>query len=283
MDAPDRGFALLVVAITLAVLSLIFAAALGTARQHLSYASAAGDRVRLGAAIDGAVATVEYDLATAGNTPPAILKAPQILRIGDVVVRIAARPETAKLDLNEAPLPALNRLFVNAGISAHDAKDLADAIGKRRKDRDARKQSRDDLLFQAVSEIGGLKGVDRDLVDCVMPDLTVFSGAPLVDAEYASPHVRTALGLGAKPDTQPRISSLSGNVVTAGEPLELTATATDSLSHSVLSRMVVIRLTGNSDRPVWTLAETSPAPTEEASQAACTREAVRRGAKSSAG
>jgi type II secretory pathway component PulK len=274
----DRGFALLIVAIALAALSLIFAAALGTTRQHLSAAEAHLTRVRLSAALDGAITAAGYDLVTAREIEPAILVAPQEIAIGEDTVTVSARPEASKLDLNAANPDLLFRYLVASGIDEPRSKRIVEAILERRKDADpdyARKHDKDRAEpFESVFEIAALDSVDDDIAECIAPDLTVFTGLTGVDLDNASARVRVAAGAGtsgppASPEA-PRVAT-AGRAITAGEIFEVTARVRDEATDQNQSRQTIIRVTGNLRSPVWTLAITSPAPDEKPAQAACDR------------
>lgn len=277
MSTSDRGFALLIVAIALATLSLIFAAALGTTHQHLVATTAHLARVRLAAADDGAVTTVAYELATAREIEPTVLTAPQTLDIGGVPVTVRARPEAAKLDLNAASPDLLYRYFLASGLDKTLARHLVEAILARRKDADPAYAKAHDKErgppFEAVSELFAMKDVTDDVAQCIEPDLTVFTGLVSVDTDDASDRVREAAGLEAKAPSPRRGASAAtaGRAVAAGEIFEVTARAHDDETGQTQSRQVVMRVTGNGRTPIWILGVTSPAPDPEKAQAACDR------------
>jgi general secretion pathway protein K len=276
MPRSERGFALLIVVIALAALSLIFAAAIATTRQHLSDTTMSLARVRLSAAVDGALTTVAYELATAREIPPRALGAPQIVAIGGVPVEVSLRPEAAKLDLNTAAPSLLYRYFLVSGLSQQSAQQLVGAILERRQKSDAAYAKAHDIKpgvpFDAVSEIFAIQGVTDDIGACTGPDLTVFTGLAGVDPALASPRVREADGLTAHADATPPAGAVaSGRAVVAGEIFEVTARARDDANGVRLSRQTVLRVTGDARTPIWTLAVTTPAPDPKAAQAACDR------------
>jgi Tfp pilus assembly protein PilX len=277
-NARDRGFALLIVAIALATLSLIFAAALATARQQLAISTSNVQRLQTVAAADGAIATAERDLAAAGVKPPAILSTPQSFTIGDIDVVVSVRRESSKLDLNMTSLDVLRRYFFAAGVSDDAAKQLLAAIGARRKAAEAsgtrrRYENHDDQRFQTVSELGDIRGGDGDLLNCVTTDLTVFTAAPLATPEQASPRVRAALGVIADTDIQSPAAApvASGQAIVSGEIFEITADAKARDATSRVLKQVIVRITGNPAHPVWTLAENTPAIDPKTAQDACDR------------
>jgi type II secretory pathway component PulK len=274
----EHGFALLIVAIAVLTLSLIFAAALDAARQRLAATTTELERVKLLAAADGAIATAEHDLAAARTISPPELAAPLSIAIGDTKVELSVRPEGSKLDLNAAAPKALLRYFILAGLDANAARELVDEIMARRKKAAvsvtaSRYENGAAYLFQTVSELGNLKGAQLDLLDCVGPDLTVFTGTSLIDAAHASQRVRTAMGL--SPDATPPASMgaavTGGRSIVAGEVFEVTARAKDAASGQVVARQAIIRITGNPKKPVWVLAQTAFAPDGQYTDAACDR------------
>ncbi len=277
MRIGDRGFALLIVVIALATLSLIFAAALSTTHQHLEATMAHLARVRLAAAVDGAVTTAAYDLATAREIEPTVLTAPQTLDIGGIAVTVRARPEAAKLDLNSASPDLLYRYLVVSGLDRNLAQHLVESILARRKDADLAVAKAHDRErgppFEAVSELFAAKDVSDDVAQCIEPDLTVFTGLVSVDTDDASPRVREAAGLDGKtPSAQRGVSAATaGRAVAAGEIFEITARAHDDETDQTQSRQVVVRVTGSGRTPIWTLSTHAPAPDAEKAQAACDR------------
>ena len=273
-NRDDRGFALLIVAIALAALSLIFAAALGTARQHLATTAAAADRVQLSAALDGGIATAEHELVTSGNRVPAALLAPQTVEIGGIPVRISARPEASKLDLNAADPEFLLRYFVVSGLDTGTARSLVEQISARRKDAGVsisttRYENHSDHVFQTVSELGDLHGASRDLLDCVGPDMTVFTGVAFVDTSSASERVRRASGIPLRPAQGSGPAVTTGRAVVPGEIFEITAEA-ETGGHTA-SKQAIVRATGNFKKPIWLLAQSAPAPSPKLAEAACDR------------
>ncbi len=275
MERRDRGFALLIVTITLAVLSLIFAAALATSRQHLAATMSQMDRLQASAAADGAFATAERDLITASTAPPLILSAPETILIGGGEVRVSVRREATKLDLNAISLPFLERYLIAAGASVDAARSLVSAVAARRKLADLtgtvnRYEHHEDQRFQTVSELADIKGVDDELFGCIAPDLTVFTGATLPSPDGASQNVRVALGLPPNAHQQPSTTSVaSGRAIVSGEVFEITADAKIPGYDTHLVKEVIVRVTGNRKRPVWILAESTPSLLN--SQQACER------------
>ena len=120
-----RGFALVVVLWTVAVLALMSAMLLASARQHGKVAQLLHANARLEAAADGGIfdtilAVIQNNGAAAGLE--------RIVDIGGVRVEIRLQDEAAKLNPNTASLEALMALLRDAGIDPANANYLARAI-----------------------------------------------------------------------------------------------------------------------------------------------------------
>jgi len=98
----DAGFALLVVLIALAVVSLIVASAVEAARRQRDEASAQIAQVKQRAAMDGAIATVAREFAESGAAPPDLLLHPETFEMGGISVTASVRSEASKIDVNNA-------------------------------------------------------------------------------------------------------------------------------------------------------------------------------------
>lgn len=269
---PD-GFALLLVAVAIAILSLIFGAALGTARQHAAGSDAALDRTRMLAAVEGAIVKTEYDLVTGERQSQIKLGQPFAVRIGATSVNVKVRPETAKLDLNGAPESLLARYFETVGVARKDALAIGKEIAHRRRttalgQEDADRGSAQGGRFESVGELRDLPRVSDDLYDCAEQDLTVFTQSSTVDWPDASPRLRSVHDNSVDGN---RPSESFRGTGAAGELFEVTARAEDALHRQTASRETILRITGASRHPVWILAQTTPAPNTSQSNAACDR------------
>jgi general secretion pathway protein K len=282
---------LLVVLIALAVVSLIVATVVEASRRASSDTLAQLEQVRLRAAMDGATATVARDFAESGAAAPDILVHPQSLTIGDTTVRVSVRPESAKIDINSASPALLHAFLIASGLRPKFAERIADEIADwRDADSTARPHGAEtaDYLFagrsygaanrnfESVSELGLLLDGSENLVACLAPDVTVFTGRRNVEQPSASPRVRTAAiaAGGGAAVTSGVLSAavVGGHYIQAGEIFEVTLQATDSAQpRQDASRRIVLRVTGNPKNPVWLLSQMAPAPHEADSNAACAR------------
>jgi len=123
-------------------------------------------------------------------------------------VNIAIRDATGLVDLNMAGTDLLNDLLAVAGTDQFMRRDIVDAILDWRDGDDLRHlhgAEDDDYIadgvgwtvrdgpFTAVEELKYVKGVSQDLFDRLVPLVTVHSGRPGVNVEYAPKPLAGAL------------------------------------------------------------------------------------------
>lgn len=279
-NPSQQGFALLIVLVTLATLSLLWGAVLAITRQSTQEASARLSQLNIAAALDGALNTVAFDL----SLPHATFDGVRNIRIGSAMVDLQIRPETAKIDLNYAPPSLISGVLRASGLREAAADRLAReitevrlrAVLKRQDGPDSPHAGRLESLADLISAVPD----GRDLFACLGPDATLFTRTPDVAVHWASDRVHRAAVAFDPQRYKSSNSALSGIVGgDAGRPniLEITESIPGALSPSVITRQVVIRLTGNPNRLYWIMSDRSPAPSEEAISAACARLAAASG------
>lgn len=285
-DRRDGGFALLLVLIVLATLSLIVAASVDAARKQARGAEDALLSLRTEAASDAAIATVERDLAEAGAAPPAVLSHPQTLDVGGTAVRVEVRSESGKLDLNGAPPELIASLLKASGLDTERASRLADEIADwRDQDGDRRPHGAEaaeyagagrgyapaNRRFESNAELALVLDGGQDLVDCLSDDVTVFTGQQSADSSMASIKVRQAMQVPEAASAQgaPHDSVVGGRVVTSGEFFDISASVANPKLHRRSLVQTVVRLTGNPRDAIWTLVPVSAATDKVAAAAAC--------------
>jgi hypothetical protein len=69
----------------------------------------------------------------------------------------------------------------------------------------------------------------------------------------------------------PSYYSVVGGEAARPDLYEITETAKDPERGVILRRQVVIRISGNSNRPFWILAQASPGPDQDSTSQACLR------------
>jgi type II secretory pathway component PulK len=276
----ECGFALLAVTIAIAVLALIIATVGDAAHRHVNEARGRLTRMKMAAALDGAITTVAANLA-GGSLSAGALSIAQTITVGGIAVTVSARPEASKIDLNAASPGLLSALFRAIGIDNERAAELSDSIVDWR-DADnfagANGAEMSEYLsagrlygpangnFDSISELRLVLGADDALLSCLAADITVFTNMTGVEAAYSSKHVRDALGLGSSPARS--VALVGGESIQPGVIFEVTARATDADGNAI-SRESVLRLTGNPKDPIWNLANIIPAPVPATVDAAC--------------
>jgi general secretion pathway protein K len=202
----DQGAALVLVLWGAIVMSIIAAAAARQASTTAITVNASAELTRARALADGGV--------RAGWTAFAEGRVNDMgafwgCYIEDDLLLVRLRPETSRIDINLAEPELLAALFVEAGADRATADGIAAAAVEYRnfgdtsddselpEDADTRRLP-DGLfvrgLFQSIEELGYLPGMDSTLYRRIAGDVSVHARTPDVDARYASPVVRAALG-----------------------------------------------------------------------------------------
>lgn len=276
--SQDKGFALLIVVVVLVALSLMVGAIITGTRRYADETGARVAALKLRAAIDGAFVSVFHDLTTASEALP------QRVEIGSIAVDIAIRPETAKLDINYAPPEAIARLLSASGIKEERSRKIAEQIADWRGRRDGASGRSIDYIgagrhyrsphsgFETLSDLVLILDGGPDLPTCLAPDITIFTHSGDIDASAASERLRRALLEGApEANSRPIGASIVGGEAGRPDLYEITASAEDRELHIRVRRQLVVRLTGDTRKPIWILADTTPAPDMDSAKAACTR------------
>jgi general secretion pathway protein K len=129
------------------------------------------------------------------------------LQVGRTSVAVRFRSETARVDLNAAPADLLAGLFAAVGADVTHARTFADRVIGWRTRADVDAVSNEAKLyaekgirypprqapFDDALELSLLPGLPEQLVERVLPFVTVFSGRPGIDVASADPTVLSAL------------------------------------------------------------------------------------------
>ena len=163
------------------------------------------DRLQTEASISAALELTAYRLTSAGSgARPTHGRFG--LRLGRAAVEAEFLSETGRIDLNAAPKEVLAGLFGALGVRKSDADYDADRIvAWRTRNQDADQEEEASAYrvaglpykprrapFQSVSELWLLLGLPPQVVEHVLPFVTVFSGRPDIDAAEAAPIVVAA-------------------------------------------------------------------------------------------
>lgn len=287
----QAGIALVAVLGFLAIMSLITIAVVGSARSVVYSATQQLARVQAQAAIESSVEWAAYTLAEAKGTIPQILAGPRTLLIGGFSVRITARPERAKIDINFADEPLLAGVFRSGGADPKQAEQLASAVEDWRDGDDllhingAERQQYAEAglnygpanrLFQSVGELRLVLGMSSAIFDCIRPQLTVLTQSPGIDLTAADPALLKVLGIdrGRSQAGATAPSLATGQLITPGDVYEIIA-ETEDIAHGIRrAERVSVRITGNPSDPFWILTIEPEFPLRDAAARACPRQAV---------
>jgi general secretion pathway protein K len=217
----ERGIALLLVLWVVALLTIIAVALTGTQRTETALAGNQVDAARFRALADAAIDYAMLNLMVppittqgreAQDAPDPNLWAPDgtphAWSFGGASLEVAVYNETSRIDLNQAPRDLLVRLLNAAGVPQDNVDSLADAIVDWRDPDNLRSPNGAEDSdyaaaglpygakngpFDCVEELQQVMGFTRQLYRLVAPALTVASGSPQVDQQFASPLVIAAL------------------------------------------------------------------------------------------
>lgn len=121
----ERGFALLIVLWTMALLALLVSQFTTAGRSEIKITANLRTNSVLRAAADGAVHEAVLRLLQMSWLPD---ERPRILRVGDATVEVRIRNQAWKVNPNTASVPVIQALLVNLNVDAGKAAPLARAI-----------------------------------------------------------------------------------------------------------------------------------------------------------
>ena len=282
----DRGFALLLVLIALATLSLIIAASVDAGRRFGDQASSGIEDLRLRAAADAAFWTAARDLAEAGTAPPAILSQKQSYELNGIRLKVSAKSEAGKIDINAAPPELIGSLLAQSGLQPERAARLAAEIADWRDgDSDTRRDGAEaaeyiaagrsyqptNRGFESVSELALVLDGGQDLADCLARDVTVFTRRAEVDPDAASPLVLRAAKIVPSSIRPAGFSIVGGRTVDVGALMDISVSAEDESTGRSFSQETTVRITGSDADPIWIVSRASPGLDDADMRAACKR------------
>jgi general secretion pathway protein K len=270
--------ALLAVLGFLAVMSLLAIGVVGAARTAATGASRELLRAQAQVAVESGIDFAVAELVNGAGFAPAFVTAPQTIEVGGFRVRISARPEHAKVDLNYADANLLAVLFRAGGADRTRAAALASAVedwrdgddlvrvngAERRQYQDAgRTNAPANKRFGTTAELKRVLGVTGPLYDCIRPEVTVLSQRQGIDLDFAAPALRQAAGL------EPSVKREEPPAIDAGGVFEITARLVDDERRVRRAERAVVRITGNPSDPYWILSVEAVHPLEDAAARHC--------------
>lgn len=203
----QRGFALLIVLWTLALLALLGSTVLATARQDAQQARNLRDAAVLQAAAHGAVQQAIFRLLDNSNRHWPADDVPRPVQIGSTMVVVRIQDENDKVNPNIAASALLRALLVQVGANPMVASNVADAIAAWRLGGGApgqtsattalyaaagRAYAPSGAPFGSLDELGDVLGMTPELLLRLRPHLTLYTDDD-PDAATRDPVVARAL------------------------------------------------------------------------------------------
>ena len=200
----DRGFALLIVLWTLALLSLLISQLAGSGRQALRLAGNMRVQGRLQAAADGAVQEAGYHLGAAGTAHWPANGAMHALSQDGAGIRLRITNEAGKINPSVASLELLAGLVHACGVETPKATAIASAMvawrfptaqtgyGAAAYRQAGRPYGPPGQPFESLDEVGLVLGMTPDLLACLTPHLSLYRDND-PDPNAADPLVLRAL------------------------------------------------------------------------------------------
>ena len=270
---PD-GFALVAVLSCLALVTAITIAVLAVARSSASSAVAIEHRARNMALAEAGLHYGMWTLVDAMSRDWSKIRS-RTVSVSDRTVDISFQAEVGKVSLNGADEGLLSAVFAANGLSAKTARELGAAIADWRDDDNLRRPGGAEAAdyrsdgydyaprngpFQTVGELMQVRGVTSQIFHCVHLLFTTYSNHRRVDWRAATPAVRDVLswsstnGWLASVPTSGRQGRgvVGGGQRRAGAAVGILATVR-GVSRSPVSMQAIVRLTGDSNRPVSVL------------------------------
>jgi general secretion pathway protein K len=207
-DAGERGFALLIVLWTLALLALLGTQSLTAARQDTQIARNLLDAAALQAAANGAVQQAIFAALDTSNKHWAADGITRTIRVGRFPVAVRVDNEAEKINPNTASVALLQALFTAVGVDRATAAGVATSIAEWRiasmpgRPNDAmmryvaagRDYGPSGAPFTQIDELSAVLGMTPGLLTRLRPHLTIFTdGDP--DLGTTDPVVAQALAM----------------------------------------------------------------------------------------
>jgi len=251
----QRGFALLVVLWSMALLALLGAQLTGTGRTEAQIARNLLSGASAEAAADGAVDEAIFHLLAPGEAHWPADGVARRWTIGNAAVEVRILSESGKINPNRAPIAVMAALLRRLGAAPRQADAVAAAIFDWRtpglraspngaKAAEYRAAGRDDIPpgkpFESLDELGAVLGMTPALLTALRPYLSIYNEAGL-DTRYAPPLIALALrDLGM--DFDPPSDARQTFAITA------TAALPDGAS---FRRLAIVRIHGVGDEHPW--------------------------------
>lgn len=282
----ESGMALVAVLGFLAALSLLLIGIVLASRGAVDATSRHLLRTQAQLAIDSALDFAASAIAGAKAEPATLLEKAQVFEVGGFRVKVSARPERGKVDLNFADAGLLATAFRAAGAAPDQADAIAASVedwrdgdelvrpngGERRQYEAAgRTYAPANRFFRSVAQARFVLGMTREVFDCVAGDLTVLTQAPGIEVRHASPALQRELGIDTQSLGPPAANLTTAELVTPGDVYEVTVELEDATRRIRRGERIAVRITGNPEDPYWIIGVEPLFPAREGAAASCPR------------
>lgn len=277
----NKGFALIIVLISVEILSLIAMNAASAVSMSYKAGRADLNQSTAAALVDAAINRAILGLVDARPGHRwRVDGVPRDFMFNDVLMTVSIQDELGKIDLNAADEELLNGLFRSSGASAEQAAVLVRAVVDRRDAGlnlggalDGARRASLPLYapewrrFQRADELLLLRGITPELYRRMQPALTVYSGNQRIDPQTAPKEAllalpsmddqtveaiiaaRSIVGYGRDNRDYPGIIDpslpISGRVFTIDVKFQI-----DGQQYS---KSEIVRITGNKANPYWVI------------------------------
>ena len=270
----DRGSALVVAVVGVAIFSLVALEILDTSRSTVRLLRAEGDRAKLAAAVDAGLALVIYQL---GLKDPLARQPvdgrPRRTVFDGVNLMITVEDARGRIPINKVGPGVERQLFQAAGVQEPQLSVLVDSLEDwKDADDDPRPNGAEAPYYKAfgirprngplrtVDELGEIKGMDPKIFARIAPAVTTFPGNfGSFDISLAGPMARAAMqGAGLSLEVQKPLDTFSSDrpvleitdqVPVTGRSLSIRIEA--GMTDAQACREIVLEFTGNTLRPYW--------------------------------
>ena len=246
----EKGFALLIVLVSLTLLSVITIAGAAIARREVKLAENLRNAAMAEAAADGATYEAIFRLVSSEWSPG---PAPHVVHIGSASVTVLIEDTTYRINPNNAPGSLLAALLSQVGADPLSAQAIAAAITAYR-DQSGWDRTRDYIAaglpygpprrdFRTLAELRLVIGMTPELYERLAPHLSIWA-QPTAAPGPADPIVAAAyFDAGPNGGFGPRVLRAGGSRGPAGR-LEARILATASIGGAKSSRQAEIDLRG---------------------------------------
>jgi general secretion pathway protein K len=202
----ERGFIVVAVLWILAALSALVLIYLTYVTNTAVVVAGSTERVQIEALVTAAVELAAYQLTSVGEDVRPTSGAFNA-RVGTGKVDVTFRSEAARIDLNAASKDLLGGLMIGLGAAPSDAAGYADRILAWRKPTEAGDDDPENSFYRTsgstyiprhapfpqTDELWLVRGIPPEVVERMLPFVTVFSNLASVNIRDAAPQVLAAL------------------------------------------------------------------------------------------